>query len=107
MIAKEKLTELTSKLKAEHPGRELRLLTLAGEQVIVVSPSPAEFQMFKDKVNAEKSDALESLTLACTVHPAGPELEALLERKPGLVVPIGNKLKELAGVVEEVEEKKL
>lgn len=48
-------------------------------------------------------EALEALLQDCVVHPAPADLAALLERKPGLVAPFGEKLVSIAGATEEAD----
>jgi hypothetical protein len=104
----EQLKDKITELKARH-SEELHLLVAAGEHCIATSPSPAQYQQFKDYAadDRKRTRALEMLTRACVVHPDPAGLEALLGRKPGLATSFGGKLLELAGAVEEVEAKKL
>jgi hypothetical protein len=109
MIDKSKLSEIVAKAKADNPNAELHLLTVEDDQVIVRVPSGAAYQFFKDMASDDKKKtrALEELTRSCVVYPDATAFDALLERRPGLGTSFGGKLVELAGVVEEVEAKKL
>jgi hypothetical protein len=104
----EKLKDKITELKSKHGG-ELHLLVAAGEYCIATTPSPAQYQQFKDYAadDRKRTHALETLTRACVVYPDPAGLDVLLERKPGLATSFGGKLTELAGAVEEVEAKKL
>jgi len=104
----EKLESKIAELKVRH-GVDLHLLVAADEHCIATSPSPAQYQQFKDYAadDRKRTRALEMLTRACVVHPDPAGLEAMLGRKPGLATSFGGKLLELAGAVEEVEAKKL
>jgi len=108
MIPKEKLAEITAELKRKH-GDDLHLLTASEEQVIARTPSQAEYQRYLDHVNekTKRTHAHENLTRSCVVYPDHAELDALLERKPGLMTTFGDKLTELAGSVDACEAKKL
>lgn len=95
------------KLKAEHGA--LHQLDHAGEAVIVKSPNRATWKRFRSQAQdeAKRLIAMEELVRACVVHPERGELEAMLDRKPGLVESFGKVLAELAGAGTDVEKKAL
>lgn len=95
--------KLIDKLRAEHG--EVYLLQAAGVEVAVKPPSRAAMKRFFNTASREdrRYEALEALLLDCVVHPSPTELAAILERKPGLVAPFGEKLVSLAGATEEAE----
>ena len=95
-------------LKAEH-GDELHLLT-AGRFAVVVTPPPRhKYKRFKSAVlDPKKRDAaLETLFLDCVVWPERASIDQLLERYPGMAETFGDKLLELAGVVDDAHLAKL
>jgi hypothetical protein len=95
--------ELIQQLKAEHG--EIYLLTAAEQSVIVKKPSRAVVKRFLSTITKDdrRHDAFEALLKDCVVWPDRAELGKLLEHKPGIVLPFGQKLSELAGAVEEAD----
>lgn len=95
------------KLKAEHG--DLTQLDHAGESVIVKSPNRATWKRFRAQAQDEgkRIIAMEELVRACVVHPDRAGLEAMLDRKPGLVETFGKELAELAGASDKAEKKAL
>lgn len=95
------------KLKAEHG--ELHELSHAGETVIVKAPNRPTWKRFRAQAQDEgkRLIAMEELLRACVVHPERSSLEAMLDRKPGLVEAFGKVLAELAGAGTDVEKKAL
>jgi len=103
------LGEITSRIRASGYDGELRLWKGGDFEVIGKAPSRGEFLRFQEMATDPKkrSKATEALVRACIVYPPGAELEAMLDKKPGLALTFGEKLVELAGAGVEVEEKKL
>lgn len=96
-------------IRQKHPGAELHRLKLAGEVLIVRSPSYPSWERFTAK-RADASTrfaACKQLVIDCVLHPAGQELFDVLERRPGLVDSVSVKLAEFAGAAEEAEAEKL
>lgn len=54
-------------------------------------------------LSSEKTrlDGFEALLIDSVVWPERAEMEVILERKPGLIVPFGGKIAEMAGLQEE------
>jgi hypothetical protein len=96
-------TKMIEKLKAEHG--EVYLLEAAGASVVVRPPSRAAMKRFFNLSSREdrRYEALEALLQDSAVYPEPAELARLLEKKPGLVAPFGEKLVALAGATEEAE----
>ncbi len=97
------------KLKAEH-GDDARRIRVKGEVVCIMrTPSRAEWRRFSEQRQDEKRrlPAAEALVRHSVIWPVGPELEALFEKKPGLVDVLSVKAAELAGATEEATEEKL
>jgi hypothetical protein len=102
--------EVIDKVKAAHPGVELRLWTSEeGDTVICKAPNRGEYKRFLHMVAdaAQRAQAPETLLFGCLVYPTPQELGAMLERRPGLGVLFGGKLGDWAGSNQEVAEKKL
>lgn len=95
--------KIIEKLKAEHG--EVYALEAAGASVVVRPPTRAAMKRFFNLSSREdrRYEALEALLQDCVVHPAPADLAALLERKPGLVAPFGEKLVSIAGATEEAD----
>ena len=90
-------------LKAKHGD----LYDICG--VVCKSPSRGAWGKFRSFAmdDKKKSNAAESLVRDCAVLPAGQELDSLFDKQPALADSIAGKLAELAGVVGEIEAKKL
>lgn len=102
--------DLVAKIKAENPNVELHLLaTPQGETVVCKAPSRAEYKRFRAMIidPGQRPNALETLLVACVVWPTRNEVHALLDRRPGLAEVFGDKLAGIAGVGEDLVEKKL
>lgn len=95
--------KVIERLKAEHG--EVYILEAAGSSVVVKPPARAAMKRFFNLSAREdrRYEALEALLQDCVVYPEPAELARLLERKPGLVAPFGEKLVTLAGATEEAD----
>lgn len=85
------------RFEVEHSGEVVR--------VVAVVPERKEWQMFNRAIaDADKRPrALEDLVRACVKFPAPVELDALLQRLPGVAQTFGNTLAKLAGASGEAE----
>lgn len=95
--------KIIDKLKAEHG--EIYAVGIAGTTIIVRPPSRAAFRRFADKAAGDSGRyaAMENLLRDCVVWPPLAELDALLERKPGIAAPIAERLVQLAGAAQEAD----
>lgn len=91
------------KIKSEYG--EVYLLEASGVAVVVKPPSRAAMKRFMAMASRDdrRYEALESLLRDCVVYPDASELNAILERKPGVVAPFGEHLVRLAGATEEAD----
>ena len=91
------------KLKSEHG--EIYAVEVGGATLIVRPPTRAAFRRFVDKSANETAryTAMENLLRDCVVWPSPTELNELLERKPGIVAPVAERLVQLAGAAQEAE----
>ncbi len=99
----EKISPELAKVRESFPTAvELK----AGEDTIIaVPPSRMVWRRFKMTMQDERKrpDAFEVLLRDCVKHPEPAEIEAMLNRKPGLAETFGDSLCELAGAGLEVE----
>lgn len=78
---------------------------LAAGDVIVYAKAPSRpsvkrfFSIITD--DKRRYDALEQLLRDCVVEPSLQDLDAILDKKPGLVASFGGKLMEMVGAQEE------
>lgn len=93
--------------KSAHPGVQLHLVQVGETEVIVRAPTRAEFRRFSEEVDRSKFAALENLCASCILAPDASGRAALFERQPGLVVPVGDYIAKLGGLVERAEGKAL
>jgi hypothetical protein len=65
---------------------------------VMRGPTREEFKRFRIQVvtPASRAAAQEVLVLECTLHPGQEAMDALLNRKPGLMDPLGEALMQLA-----------
>lgn len=91
------------KLRETHG--EVYVLEVLEHRVAVRMPTEAEFDAFMAAATdkAKVASAGKILFRRCCVHPSRAEVDAMLARKPGLGVTLGNKVAELAGLGAEVE----
>lgn len=94
-------------LKAKH-GR-IFSLEVQGDTFIAKNPTRDVWKRFRAQIMDESKRVIapENLVLACIVDPSGPELDALLEQKPGLVETLSKALSESAGATGDAEKKAL
>jgi hypothetical protein len=96
------LEPLIARLKERHGA--VVILTGAGEQVIVRRPTPDDWRTFRrDASGRRRHLAAERFFRACCLHPAGRELDELLERRPAAAESFLDKLLELAGADPDVQ----
>ena len=91
-------------LKAKH-GDIVHLKRAVDEEqfeAVFRYPTRVEYRKFKTEAGDEetKVTALETLVIACCVHPDGPAFSAMLDRRPGLIDSFGNGLARKAGLGE-------
>jgi len=93
------------KLRGEYGSIHVR--EAAGETVVLRGPNRAEWNAFQAKAADEnkRHKAPEALLRSCVVYPPPTDFDAMLDRKPGLVITFGTELMEIAGVVKDVEKK--
>lgn len=100
-------------LKAKH-GSAIRIYipeTKFDEEIeiFVKKPSRAEYKRFRAMlVNVEeKADALETLALACVIHPEPADFKKMLNDRPALADKVGGQLSDFCGGGGEAEAKKM
>lgn len=100
---------IIEKLKAEHAGIDLRLMSADGFTAVFKAPPWPEWKRFRALYMdaARRPDALETLCYGCLVYPSAEEFRAMLGRKPALAESWGAKLVAAAGPEQEGIEKKL
>ena len=99
-----------AKAKEAHPGLDLHLLPIGDDAVIARTPSHGVWRRFVSHVAGDKAkagDAMTALVSASIVWPAPGVLDAMIEKRPGIVSALGAALSKLAGADEEIEAKKL
>lgn len=99
--------KLVEELKAKYG--EVRKVTL-GDEVFVMRPaSRAEWKRFEEARADEtkRHVARENLVRHCVVYPDADGLEAVLDRRPAMIIPLTEKAGEHAGWVAKVEDEKL
>jgi hypothetical protein len=102
-----KLDQATiDRLKAEHPG-ELHKVTAIGETYVMRTPSRAEWRRYQEQAREKRGPAQEALVRHCVVWPGAAELDAAIEKKPGLVDVLALKAVEFACAAEEATHEKL
>lgn len=76
--------------------------------VFVKRVPKADWKRFRSMASddAQRADALETLTWACVVYPDAAGFGAMLEERPGLAEKIGGKLVDMAGGEKSAEVKK-
>lgn len=100
--------ETEAKLQAEHG--EVHILEASGVTIAVKNPSAPSFDRFMSTSAAKKENAhkaLGQLVRDCLVFPTEAEYDAALVRLPGLAVTFGSEVMKIAGLVDEVDRKKL
>ncbi len=96
------LETLIANLKEKHGT--VHVLTGAGEQVIVRSPTAKDWRTFRKMACGWRRHlAAEALFRACCLYPVGRDLGELLERRPAAAESFVEKLLDLAGVDPDVK----
>jgi len=106
--------EKSEQAKTTHGATKVRIFTFTFDastederklEVLARRPTRMEMKRFGNLIGDKEArmDAFESLIMNCVLDPSP---DPLLDAEPGLVVPLGNKLAEWAGMVEKVEGKK-
>ena len=95
--------------EAKAKGDEITQFSQDGIEVLVKPPTRPQWKRFRALIADEKRrpDALEQLLRDCLVYPGLTDLDAILEKKPGLAESFGGSLVELAGLSDRVEKKVL
>jgi hypothetical protein len=101
--------KMIEELKAKYADKELELIEAAGEKLVAGTPSKAEWNKFQSWIQDEKKKSLayHDFVIGSIVYPPTQELEALLDRKPGLAITVASQLSEMAGLDSRVTRKKL
>ena len=91
------------KLKNEHG--EIYAVEAGDSTIVVRPPTRAAFRRFVEKAAGDNTRyvAMENLLRDCVVWPSPADLDGLLERKPGLVAPVAERLVQLAGAAQEAD----
>jgi hypothetical protein len=94
------------KLKREHD--EVHVITAGDFSVAVRTPKRADVRRWQDtaSVPAKRVGATEQLVRDCVVYPDHAAYDALIERKPLLPMTFGEKLLEIAGLIQDADAKK-
>lgn len=107
-----KTAELTEdrykELQATHPSVRLAAVTIGGHDIVLKAPPRQEWKRFRSMVldPTKKADANQTLVQACLVHPPLDIFHVICEDRPALLDKAAEKVAELAGVDDEVIEKK-
>ncbi len=97
-MAVDRLTdEAFAALKAKYPGAVL-VPTRAGDYVAKVPAAEAFAEFLRDLGNGKKDEAKDRLVRAQRVYPEAVALDAMIERKPGIVDPCSGAILEAAGL---------
>ena len=74
---------------------------VSGEPLVVVmrKPSRASFERFQDEVLKKANKAMRQLVMDNTLFPERKELEALLDEKPGIIIPLAGELQDEMGTL--------
>lgn len=104
--------EQLAKVKAEHPGEDLHLLSNpdTDDQIICKGPPSGEWKRFKEKAGAtvaEKLAAAHMLVVACLVYPSKEDFAALVQQRPALPETFAGELGEIAGISQRATHRKL
>lgn len=94
------------RLKAEHG--EVHVLTVGDNEIAVRMPTVPEFDRFMAAGADTKKvgPGLKQLVRDCLVHPSVAEFNEMVSRRPGLFLPFGQAVAEIAGATVEAEVKK-
>jgi hypothetical protein len=105
------LEKKIAELKDANPGLVLRKVTIGDEVFVVRPPSAGEWKRYEaaraDGSGAARNAAAETLVKFCVLHPETAELNAIVERLPGITVPLFEKVLEYSGAAMEVHDEKL
>ena len=100
--------DIQAKLTAEHG--EVYVLEASDVAIAVKNPSPAAFDRFMSTSAAKKENAhraLGQLVRDALVYPSAEDYDAAIAKRPGLAVTFGSEVAKIAGLVDEVDRKKL
>ncbi len=100
MIDQTKLDEL----KTKHG--DLFIISKDEEEFVARVPRRPEIMHLVDKGAASGYGDMLRLAAACVVHPEGVDLQLIFDGMPGIVIPLAEKLCELAGLSKGAEAKK-
>ena len=97
-MTKDKLQQLKSAYG------EIYEMSSGGVTIYCKQVSRGAFKRAFALISSEKTrfDGLEALLIDSVVWPEKAEMNEILEKRPGLIVPFGNKIAELAGLQEEL-----
>jgi len=92
-------------LAKQHPDKEISLVTAAGREFYLASPSRDIWHAFRDAVADPRRAkvANENFCTRCAVEPDGAALGDLFIKKPALAETLAAKLAVLAGIDEKAE----
>ena len=99
--------KVIDELKAKH--QDLTQLSQDETDILVKPPTRPQWKRFRAFMSDERKrpDAMEQLLRDCLVYPELTELDAMLERRPGLAESFGSSVVEMAGLTDRVEKKVL
>ena len=99
--------EILQPLKAKYDSIYVR--EAAGETVVLRCPNRPEWKAFQLKLADAKKhvEAVEWILRQCVVYPSAEEVDAMFNRRPGLVATFGAELSEITGAAASVEKKDL
>lgn len=102
-ITEEQIAE--AKIKA----KDVTLLEASGEEVLARPATRAEWKKHMSALTNEetRSIAFDALFFDCVVFPPRAELNAMLERQPGLSLTFAKQIQKLSGLTSEVSAKKV
>jgi hypothetical protein len=89
---------LLSECRSKWTATDVGAFTIGDLFFILRGPTREEFKRFRVQSVAvqTRAAAQEALVLACAMHPSSEAVDTLLNRKPGLIDPLGNACMELA-----------
>ena len=101
--------QVIAELREKNVGVELHEISADGIDVIVRSPSRAEWKRFKamGADDRRRLDAGETLLWDVLLHPKREILDARFDRAPGLAEVFVAKVLEIAGALTETQHRKL
>lgn len=103
LAVEDKLDELEA--KHGRVGKEIELIEIDDEFVIVRRPTMAAYRRFQDTKDPETKD-IEILVRPCVLYPERSQFDRMCEEKPALLGRVANVCGSLAGLRSEEAKKK-